>query len=47
MPREVAEELDRRWGLVESSGHVIAHKHDGKPANKYEHRDVGQARRSA
>ena len=40
MPREVAIELDRRYGLVENSGHVTVHKHDGE-AVKYEHRDVG------
>lgn len=46
MPREVAEELDRRYGLVENSGSVTVHKHDGE-AVKCEHRDVGTLRRSA
>lgn len=47
IPREVAEELDRRYGLVEGSGHVTVHLHDGKAA-KFEHRDVGtEPRRSA
>ena len=39
VPREVVEELDRRWPMVQS-GHVSVHKHDGR-AVKVEHRDVG------
>lgn len=40
MPREVAEELDRRYGLVRS-GHVSVHKNDGEWVT-FEHRDVGK-----
>jgi hypothetical protein len=40
MPREVALELDRRYGLVQT-GHVSVHKNDGE-AVSFEHRDVGK-----
>lgn len=43
MPREVALELDRRYGLVEGSGHVTVLMHDGEGV-KFEHRDVGTLR---
>lgn len=38
IPREVVEELDRRYALVRN-GHVSVHLHDGEWAT-VEHRDV-------
>jgi len=44
MPREVALELDRRYGLVlaeSGTGHVSVHLND-REAVGYEHRDCGK-----
>lgn len=46
LPRDVAEELDRRLGLVVEgggSGHISAHVHDSEVV-KFEHRAVGTRR---
>lgn len=46
MPRDVAEELDRRYGLVlqeGGTGHVSAHLNDAECV-KYDHRAVSSRR---
>ena len=49
MPRDVAVELDRRYGLVledGGTGHVSVHMNDREDVS-YEHRAVGKKRKAA